>query len=238
MNMEKDCKKEMEGEDRRVNVVIDYCYRGERVERVITMDGKRVYADCQSIEARAKGGMNPLDRFEDWLNDAVSLEEAGRTVMPRGDVGDREMRLRCLEMIIGNGSWCDAEDLVGMAMVLERHVGTGEKVEFEGASAEGVGEKETRRASLDGEAAVVGGMFRAVGGYGVVFRPGNTAWESRGGRVKVVVEGEGEKSREEMDEFVFLAGTGGYRIASYPSREKDEPGVDDQENKGERKEDV
>lgn len=83
-DMEKDCRKELEGEDRVVRVLISYRYRGDRMERVITVDDERVYSDCQSIEARAKGGMNPLDRFEDWLNDAVSLEELerGRDVCP------------------------------------------------------------------------------------------------------------------------------------------------------------
>ena len=129
--MEKDCRKELEGEDRVVRVLISYRYRGDRMERVITVDDERVYSDCQSIEARAKGGMNPLDRFEDWLNDAVSVEEVGETVMSREDVGDREMRLRCLEMIVRNGGWYDVEDLVGMAMILEHHVETGEKVVWE-----------------------------------------------------------------------------------------------------------
>lgn len=94
------------------------------------------------------------------------------------------------------------------------------------------------RKELEGEAAVVGELFRAIRGWGVVFSSSETRWDGRGGRVRVVVEGMRDKSREEMEEFMFLTGTSGYVIASYPSREKDEPGVDDQENKGDRKEGV
>lgn len=68
----------------------------------------------------------------------LSENELGTVIGPvevegatREDVGDREMRLRCLEMIVRNGGWYDVEDLVGMAMILEHHVETGEKVVWE-----------------------------------------------------------------------------------------------------------
>lgn len=182
----------MEERDSEHEVVIRYRHRQGKegrvtVEREITMDGMRVYADEQSVEMWRKTRGTPLGRFEDWMNDMVSKEELeggeGRhfgTVKVKGGgygrpegAGDEEVRLSCLGMAFAAIGWY-GRDVIRTARELERYVRTGEEPELEhyvrtGEEPEGEDEAGSRG---EGEVAAgvaaggVGGRGGGVGGRG------------------------------------------------------------------------
>lgn len=155
----------MEERDSEHEVVIRYRHRqgkegGATVEREITMDGKRVYADEQSVEMWRKTRGTPLGRFEDWMNDMVSKEELERgggchcgTVEVKGGgygrpegAGGEEVRLSCLGMAFAASGY--GRDVIRTARELERYVRTGEEPEGEdeaGSRGEGEGGWRWRR---------------------------------------------------------------------------------------------